>query len=147
MRSSIHGATRVIQDALDIVFVAAVASAGLGGTGWLLVKGGLEVMAGFGVELADAPELFSGDVARFWISGCAIGIVTWLICEICLITSAERSAQVVAKTDAFALGRSKDRQHESRDGRPDLGLPPREFIKRGQVVRVVSLSEGLARTR
>lgn len=58
---------------------ATVVGAFMAGTGWLLVKGGLDVMVGFGVELVDIPDLFSGDSAKFWIPGVVIGIVTWLI--------------------------------------------------------------------
>lgn len=58
---------------------ATVVGAFMAGTGWLLVKGGLDVMVDFGVGLADIPDLFSTDLAKFWIPGFAIGIVTWLI--------------------------------------------------------------------
>ena len=58
---------------------ATVVGAFMAGTGWLLVKGGLDVMVGFGVELADVFDLFAGDMAKFWIPGFALGTVTWLI--------------------------------------------------------------------
>lgn len=55
---------------------ATVIGAFMAGTGWLLVKGGLDVMVGFGVGLDDLADLFTGDMLKFWIPGFVISAVT-----------------------------------------------------------------------
>ncbi len=56
-----------------------VVTAFIAGTGWLLVKGGLDVMVGFGVELGDVSRLFDADILKFWVPGLGLGILIWLL--------------------------------------------------------------------
>ncbi len=55
-----------------------VVGAFVGGTGWLLFKGGLDVMTNSPLGLADLGGLFGFDVAKFWAPGVVIGLFAWL---------------------------------------------------------------------
>ena len=59
-------------------FPRPVIRAFLGGTGWLLLKGGLDVMTNSALGLADLGWLFELDVAKLWVPGIAIGVTGWL---------------------------------------------------------------------
>lgn len=52
-----------------------VVSGFLAGTGWLLTKGGFDVMTGMSLQLGDLDELVEFDLARFWLPGVALGAV------------------------------------------------------------------------
>lgn len=54
-----------------------VVGAFLGGTGWLLVKGGFDVMINTSLGLGDVAALFGPDLAKFWVPGLLIGLVCW----------------------------------------------------------------------
>lgn len=56
-----------------------VIGAFMAGTGWLLFKGGVDVIVGFNVGIADMTEFFGADLAKFWVPGLAMGISTWLV--------------------------------------------------------------------
>jgi SulP family sulfate permease len=45
----------------------------LAGTGWLLTKGGFDVMTGRALELGDLDDLIGFDLARFWLPGAVLG--------------------------------------------------------------------------
>ncbi len=47
----------------------------LAGTGWLLTKGGFDVMTGMSLQLGDLDALVGFDLARFWLPGVALGLV------------------------------------------------------------------------
>lgn len=57
-------------------FVPTTVVAGfLAGTGWLLTKGGFDVMTARSLRLADIDDLLAFDLARFWLPGVALGAV------------------------------------------------------------------------
>ena len=56
-----------------------VISAFVAGTGWLLFKGGIEVMTGMSLGLEDVSGLFGSETLQFWLPGCVIGLVAWQI--------------------------------------------------------------------
>jgi len=55
-----------------------VVAAFIAGTGWLLFKGGFEVMVGFELGLDNVLDLFEADVAKFWLPGFGVGLVAFL---------------------------------------------------------------------
>ncbi len=55
-----------------------VVDAFVGGIGWLLLKGGIGVMADRTLGLTDLGGLFDSEVAKYWVPGAAIGLVAWL---------------------------------------------------------------------
>jgi SulP family sulfate permease len=77
-----------------------VIGAFMAGTGWLLVKGGLDVMVGFRVEPGDIDDLFTAELAKFWIPGAVIGVGVWLIGRSKLPVAA-MSAAIVASVVGF----------------------------------------------
>ena len=68
-----------------------VVAAFIGGTGWLLLKGGIEVMTNGSIRIADLGRLVGWQGAKFWIPGVALGFLAWL---------ANRSSRV----PSYALG-------------------------------------------
>lgn len=56
-------------------FPATVINGFIAGTGWLLFKGGFDVMVDQTLRLSDVPDLFTPSVATFWIPGLALGLV------------------------------------------------------------------------
>ncbi len=56
-----------------------VIGAFMAGTGWLLFKGGLDVIVGFGIGPSDIGDLFTSDLAKFWVPGVAIGLLVWQV--------------------------------------------------------------------
>lgn len=52
-----------------------VVSGFLAGTGWLLSKGGFDVMTGTSLRLGDIDDLLGFDLARFWLPGVALALV------------------------------------------------------------------------
>jgi SulP family sulfate permease len=69
-----------------------------------------------------------------------------LVGEIGLITGGQRTAEIVADTDSTVMWLSAERYREMCRESPHLAFELNEFIMRGQAARVVSLSEGLARS-
>lgn len=55
-----------------------VVCASIGGMGWLLFKGGFDVMTSRTLGLGDVRMLLSFDLAKFWLPGTAIGAAGWL---------------------------------------------------------------------
>lgn len=55
-----------------------VVGAFVGGTGWLLFKGGFDVMTNTSLGLGDLDDLFSLGLAKFWVPGFVIGLAAWL---------------------------------------------------------------------
>jgi len=55
-----------------------VVSAFAGGTGWLLLTGGLGVMTNQPVGLGDLLSLLDWDLAQFWLPGVVVGVIAWL---------------------------------------------------------------------
>jgi len=46
----------------------------LAGTGWLLIRGGVDILVGYSVGLAELSDLLSSANARLWIPGVALGL-------------------------------------------------------------------------
>ncbi len=80
-----------------------VVGAFMAGTGWLLTKGGLDVAAGFSVELGDVGELFTVDVAKFWVPGVALGVLIWLIGRSDRLPLSAMSMTILASLGVFYL--------------------------------------------
>lgn len=49
----------------------------IAGTGWLLFKGGFDVMAATTLGLNDFGRLFAPELGRFWLPGFALGLLVW----------------------------------------------------------------------
>ncbi len=82
-----------------------VVSGFIAGTGWLLFKGGIDVMVGDTVGLGDVGGLFTADMARFWVPGVALGIGIVAIGKSAGLPPLAGSALVVIATAAFyAIG-------------------------------------------
>lgn len=54
-----------------------VVAAFLGGTGWLVLKAGFEVMTNTTIRIGDLRGLFTGAEAGLWVPGLMIGLVGW----------------------------------------------------------------------
>ncbi len=67
------GRARLGEAARSIPFT--VISGFMAGTGWLLLRGGVEVMAGRPIELGELGEFLSWDVAQYWLPGVALSLV------------------------------------------------------------------------
>jgi SulP family sulfate permease len=84
----------------------------LAGTGWLLAKGGVEVMTGHSLELGDLDNLLQGDVARFWLPGVALGLVITVVPLIrrlpALVSSVATVVSVIAFFAVVAVASSLD---------------------------------------
>ena len=55
-----------------------VVDAFVGGMGWLLIKGGIQVTTNSTLGLAQLGDLVDYEVAKFWVPGIAIGLIAWL---------------------------------------------------------------------
>lgn len=53
----------------------------VGGTGWLLFKGGFDVMTSSSLGLADLAVLSRFEMAQFWAPGLLVGLISWLACR------------------------------------------------------------------
>ncbi len=78
-----------------------VVSGFLGGTGWLLFKGGFDVMAGMSLELGDLGDLFGMDLAKLWLPGAALGIVIAVIPLLRRVSPVVASAMTILMTAGF----------------------------------------------
>ena len=66
------GRARLGETARTIPFT--VISGFMAGTGWILARGGVEVMTGVTTHLSDIGELFGWDLAQLWIPGVALAV-------------------------------------------------------------------------
>lgn len=78
-----------------------VVTAFIAGTGWLLVKGGFDVMVGFGIELSDIATLFESNVLKLWFPGLVLGITIWALGHAEKVPPLVMSFTVVASIAAF----------------------------------------------
>ncbi|MFN3256125.1 MAG: cyclic nucleotide-binding domain-containing protein [Ilumatobacter sp.] len=92
-RAGLAGAVRFMPTTVVAGFLA--------GTGWLLLKGGVDVMTSRSWTLGDADELLRFDVARFWIPGVVLGLVVALVPLAHRIPPLISSAATVIATLAF----------------------------------------------
>jgi SulP family sulfate permease len=80
-----------------------VVGAFMAGTGWLLVKGGLDVMVGFSIGPGDMEDLFTADLAKFWVPGAVVGVGVWLIGRSTLPVIAMSAAVVLSAVSFFVI--------------------------------------------
>jgi SulP family sulfate permease len=80
-----------------------VVGAFMAGTGWLLMKGGLDVMVGFSVGPGDIGDLFTANLAKFWIPGVVIGVGVWLIGRSKLPVTAISAAVLFSVVSFFVI--------------------------------------------
>jgi len=82
-----------------------VVSGFMAGTGWLLMRGGIEVMLGRAVHFADVPDLFAWSSFKFLAIG--LGLASFmLLCVVRGISSVAISAAILISSFAFhAIGR------------------------------------------
>jgi len=79
-----------------------VVSGFMAGTGWLLFRGGLEVMHGQPIELGDFFDLFSWEDGQFLVVGLALGLFM-LFCVARKISGVMISAAILATAIGFHL--------------------------------------------
>jgi len=53
----------------------------IAGTGWLLVKGGFDVMTATRLGLGDIGRLFAPELGRFWLPGLVLGLLAWAVAQ------------------------------------------------------------------
>lgn len=70
------GRFRLTTSARSLPFT--VVSGFMAGTGWLLGRAGVEVMIGRGLDWGDALDLFTWDLAKFWLPGFILALVAVL---------------------------------------------------------------------
>lgn len=70
------GRFRLTTSARSLPFT--VVSGFMAGTGWLLARAGVEVMVGKGLDWEGALDLFTWDLAKFWLPGLALALVAVL---------------------------------------------------------------------
>lgn len=70
-RAGLAGAARFMPTTVVAGFLA--------GTGWLLFKGGIDVMTSSNWTLGDIDQLFQFETARFWLPGVALGLIIALV--------------------------------------------------------------------
>lgn len=75
----------------------------IAGTGYLLLKGGLDVMVGFGVDRNSVGDLFTGDVLSLWLPGMAFAVVIWMISRARRLPPSAMSLAIVGAVAAFYL--------------------------------------------
>lgn len=92
-RAGLAGAARFMPTTVVAGFLA--------GTGWLLLKGGVDVMTSRSWTLGDADELLQFDVAKFWIPGVALGLIVALVPLASRLPPLVSSAATVLSTLGF----------------------------------------------
>ncbi len=70
-RFGLGGVTRYLPTPVIAAFA--------GGTGWLMFKGGVDVMTTSSLGRADLDSLLGFGMAKFWLPGLVVGVVTWLV--------------------------------------------------------------------
>lgn len=73
----------------------------LAGTGWLLAKGGMDVMTDRSLQLGDLGDLVGGDLAKFWLPGMALGILVALVPLVPKVSPVVSSIATVASVGGF----------------------------------------------
>lgn len=84
-------------------FPTTVLSGFIAGTGWLLTKGGFEVMVDRALEASDAIDLLQPSVAKFWLPGVALALGVQVLSSIRRVPSIVVGVAVLASTAAFFL--------------------------------------------
>jgi len=78
-----------------------VVSGFLGGTGWLLLKGGFDVMVDRSLELGDLGALAGTELAKFWLPGAALGVLIAVIPFLRRVSPVVASVMTIVMTGAF----------------------------------------------
>lgn len=78
-----------------------VVSGFVAGTGWLLFKGGHEVMIDGTITRGTFGDMFGWDVARFWLPGLVLGLVVLALTSMPRVPVVASSAAVVVAVVAF----------------------------------------------
>lgn len=92
-RAGLAGAARFMPTTVVAGFLA--------GTGWLLAKGGFDVMTDRSLELGDVGDLFDFDLAKFWLPGAALGLVIAVVPLIQRLPALVSSIATIVSTGAF----------------------------------------------
>ncbi len=92
-RFSLGGVVRFIP--------AVVVNAFIAGTGWLLFRGGLQVMLGGQPGDVDLLQMFSGQHLKFWIPGLLVGVATYLLSSRPNVPNGAAAGLIVVATVAF----------------------------------------------
>jgi len=80
-----------------------VVAAFIAGTGYLLLKGGLDVMVGFVIDADTVADLFTADVIWLWLPGAVFGVSIWFVGRSTRLPPAAMSLSVVAVALGFYL--------------------------------------------
>lgn len=94
-RAGLAGAARFMPTTVVAGFLA--------GTGWLLAKGGFDVMTGRSLELGDVGDLFGFDLAKFWLPGAALGLVIAVVPLIRRLPALVSSIATIVSMAAFVV--------------------------------------------
>lgn len=78
-----------------------VISGFIAGTGWLLAKGGFDVMVDQSLGLDDLSMLFEPDVAKYWLPGAALGITIQVLSSFRRVPPIALSIAVLVTLAAF----------------------------------------------
>jgi len=78
-----------------------VIGAFVGGTGWLMFKGGLDVMTNTSIDVGSLDLMFSAGMAKFWVPGLILGLVAWLVHRSPHLPGYALAAVVVGSLGAF----------------------------------------------
>ncbi len=92
-RAGLAGAARFMPTTVVAGFLA--------GTGWLLAKGGVDVMTGRTIGLGDFGVLFGADLAKLWLPGLALGLLVALVPLFRRLPPLVSSLATVGSTFAF----------------------------------------------
>jgi len=76
----------------------------IAGTGWLLAKGGFEVMVNQALGINDIAMLFESDVAKYWVPGAALGIIIQILGSLRRVPSSALSIAVIVALGLFFGG-------------------------------------------
>lgn len=94
-RAGLAGASRFMPTTVLAGFLA--------GTGWLLAKGGVDVMTDRSLGLGDLGDVVGFDLAQFWLPGAALGVAIAVLPMINRVPPLVASAATVGSTALFFL--------------------------------------------
>lgn len=93
-RAGFAGAVRFMPTTVVAGFMA--------GTGWLLAKGGVDVMTDRSLGLADLGDLVGFDLAKLWLPGAVLGFVVAVLPTISRISPVVPSLAIVGSVAGFS---------------------------------------------
>lgn len=82
-------------------FPTTVIAGFIAGTGWLLAKGGFDVMVDRALELDDLSVLLEPDVAKYWLPGAALGVLIQVLASFRRVPAGALSAVVIGAALVF----------------------------------------------